>query len=63
MNRRDLIRHLANMNCELLREGGNHAIYVNPQTGHRAPVPRHREIDKHIVKRIYQQLGVRAPTK
>jgi len=36
MNRRDLIRHLANMNCERLREGGNHAIDVNPQTGHRA---------------------------
>lgn len=29
MNRRDLIRHLAGMNCTLLREGGNHAIYVN----------------------------------
>jgi len=61
MNRRDLIRHLADMNCSLLREGGNHTIYVNAQTEHRAPVPRHREIDKHIVKRICRQLGVPAP--
>ena len=29
MKRRDLIRHLEIHGCELLRESGNHTIYVN----------------------------------
>lgn len=29
MKRRDLIRHLESHGCELLREGGNHTLYVN----------------------------------
>ena len=29
MKRRDLVRHLERQGCELLREGGNHSVYVN----------------------------------
>lgn len=29
MKRKDLIRHLEAQGCELLREGGNHTIFVN----------------------------------
>ena len=29
MKRRDLIRHLEKHGCELMREGGNHTVYVN----------------------------------
>ena len=29
MKRRDLIRHLEQHGCQLLREGRNHSIYVN----------------------------------
>jgi len=29
MKRVDLIRHLERHGCELMREGGNHTIYVN----------------------------------
>ncbi len=29
MKRRNLIRHLEAHGCELLREGGNHSVYVN----------------------------------
>jgi hypothetical protein len=31
MARQPLIRHLESYGCDVLREGGNHAIYVNPQ--------------------------------
>jgi predicted RNA binding protein YcfA (HicA-like mRNA interferase family) len=31
MKRVDLIRHLERCGCELFREGGNHAVYVNRQ--------------------------------
>ena len=33
MKRTDLIRHLEAHGCELLREGGSHTIYINPQNG------------------------------
>ncbi len=29
MKRRDLIRHLEDHDCQFLREGGNHTVYVN----------------------------------
>ena len=29
MKRRDLIRHLENNGCELLREGGNHSSVIH----------------------------------
>jgi len=39
------------MGCVLIRHGGRHDWYQNPQTGESQPVPRHVEIneqDKHI---------------
>ena len=33
MKRRDFLRHLAAHGCQLLREGGRHSIFFNPQTG------------------------------
>jgi mRNA interferase HicA len=29
MKRRDLLRHLEAHGCEMMREGGNHTVYVN----------------------------------
>jgi hypothetical protein len=31
VKRSDLVRHLENHNCRLLREGGKHSLYLNPQ--------------------------------
>ena len=45
MKRRDLIRHLEEHECEWLREGGNHTVYVNRRTQRTSSVPRHREIN------------------
>jgi predicted RNA binding protein YcfA (HicA-like mRNA interferase family) len=45
MKRHELIRHLKRQGCYLLREGGNHSIYVNPDGNRVSSVPRHREIN------------------
>jgi mRNA interferase HicA len=39
-----LLRHLRRHGCVLRREGKEHALWENPQTGHAEAVPRHAEI-------------------
>lgn len=57
MKRLDLIKRLEEMGCILLRHGGRHDIYHNPQTGNSEPVPRHREINEILAKRIIKRLS------
>jgi len=45
MKRHQLIKHLERNGCILLREGGNHAIYLNPANNKRSAVVRHKELD------------------
>jgi mRNA interferase HicA len=45
MKRIDLIR-------QLLREGGNHSVYVNRKSGKVSAVPRHREINEFLAQKI-----------
>jgi mRNA interferase HicA len=61
MKQRELIRHLWNNHCVLIREGSNHSIYANSITGAWASVPRHREIKKFTVQSICEQLGIPLP--
>jgi predicted RNA binding protein YcfA (HicA-like mRNA interferase family) len=61
MERRDLIRHLEAHGCELLREGGNHSVFVNRSVGKASTVPRHREIDDFLARKICRDLDVPAP--
>jgi predicted RNA binding protein YcfA (HicA-like mRNA interferase family) len=42
MKRIDLIRHLERHGVQLLREGGQHSVYVNRSAGKTSTVPRHR---------------------
>ncbi|MDZ4369103.1 MAG: type II toxin-antitoxin system HicA family toxin [Afipia sp.] len=44
--------------CLLLRHGGRHDIYLNPETGQKQPIPRHREIDDTLAKHIRKYLGI-----
>jgi predicted RNA binding protein YcfA (HicA-like mRNA interferase family) len=55
--RRDLVRHLADHGCRLLRQGRNHEVWIAP-TGRRSTVPRHREIPRGTARAICDQLGV-----
>ena len=61
MKRGDLIRHLKATGCEQLREGGNHTIYVNRSTRKTSAVPRHREINDFLARKICKDLEVEAP--
>ncbi len=53
-----LIRQLVRSGCHLKRHGSRHDIYINPQNGKKAPIPRHTEIKDSLCKLIRKQLGL-----
>lgn len=57
MKRRDLVRHIENHGCELLREGGNHSVFVNRVAGKITTVPRHREVNEHARNPLCRVIG------
>ena len=61
MKRRNLIRLVEKAGCELLREGGNHSVYVNRSQKKVTTIPRHREIDDNLARRIFKDLGIPKP--
>ncbi|TMA32404.1 MAG: type II toxin-antitoxin system HicA family toxin [Deltaproteobacteria bacterium] len=61
MKRRDLVRHLEAHGCELLREGSRHSVYVNRRARKASAVPRHREINEHLARKICRDLEVDLP--
>ena len=56
MKHRDLVRTLEQHGCVLLRHGARHDIYYNPKTGNSEPVPRHREINELLARKIIKSL-------
>jgi mRNA interferase HicA len=58
MKRRDLLRHLERHGCALLREGASHSVYVNRSTAKASTVPRHREINDFLARKICRDLEV-----
>jgi predicted RNA binding protein YcfA (HicA-like mRNA interferase family) len=61
LKRRDLVRHLRAYGCELLREGGRHSVFVNRRARKASTVPRHREINEHLARKICRDLEVPDP--
>ena len=61
MKRVDLLRYLAEHGCELLREGARHSVYINRRVGKSSTVPRHREINELLAKKICKDLEVEPP--
>ena len=61
MKRRDLIEHLEEHGCEFLREGGNHTIYVNRSARKSSSVPRHRDINEFLARKICRDLQIPEP--
>ena len=57
MKRRDFLRRLAAHGCQLLREGGRHSIFFNPQTGVTSSIPRHTEISDFLARKNLSRLG------
>ncbi len=62
MKRQDLVRHLEEHGCELLREGGNHSIYVNRTARRSSAIPRHREINDFLARKICRDLEIPEPS-
>ena len=62
MKRLDLIRHLEKRGCAMLREGGHHTVYVNRAEMKVATVPRHRDINDYLARKICRELGIREPS-
>jgi len=58
MKRGDLLRHLREHGCALLREGGNHSWWHNPAQNRRSAVPRHNEINDYLGRKICKDLGI-----
>lgn len=58
MKRVDLIRHLEVQGCVLKREGGRHSLFVNLAARKSSAIPRHREIDEFLARKICRDLEV-----
>ncbi|NTW37944.1 MAG: type II toxin-antitoxin system HicA family toxin [Syntrophobacteraceae bacterium] len=58
MKRNALLRHLRRYGCYLKREGAEHSLWSNPQTGQIEAVPRHTEIPDKLAKKICKGLSV-----
>ncbi|MFM7652487.1 MAG: type II toxin-antitoxin system HicA family toxin [Vulcanococcus sp.] len=61
MKRRDLLRHLSEHGCSLLREGVNHSWWSTPELNRRSAIPRHNEIHELLARKICTDLGVPRP--
>jgi predicted RNA binding protein YcfA (HicA-like mRNA interferase family) len=61
VKRADLIRHLEQHGCVLFREGGNHSIFVNRRARKSSSVPRHREINEFLARKICRDLQIPMP--
>lgn len=61
MKRIDLTRHLEGSGCELLREGKRHSVYINRSAKASSAVPRHREINDFLARKICDDLQVPRP--
>ncbi|MCY4122465.1 MAG: type II toxin-antitoxin system HicA family toxin [Acidobacteria bacterium] len=61
MKRRRLLRHLARHGCTLLREGGNHTVYVNRTAKRVSTIPRHSDINEDLARKICKDLQVPRP--
>jgi len=58
MKRQELIRHVESHGCYLLRDKGKHSVYVNPTNNQTTAVPRHREINEYLARKICRDLGI-----
>jgi predicted RNA binding protein YcfA (HicA-like mRNA interferase family) len=57
MKNRDLILKLKKNGCVFLRHGGSHDWYHNPKTNACQPIPRHREINERLARKIIKFLS------
>jgi mRNA interferase HicA len=59
VKREALLRHLRRQGCYLKREGKEHSLWTNPNTGRLEAIPRHKEIPNKLAKKILRGLSSR----
>lgn len=57
MKRRDVEKALGTIGAVVLRDRGNHTVWVCGCGKHKAPVPRHGEIAAGVVGSIQKQMA------
>ncbi len=58
MKRVELLKLLRRQGCEKIREGRRHSWWRDGKGGRRSAIPRHREIDNFLARKICKDLGV-----
>jgi predicted RNA binding protein YcfA (HicA-like mRNA interferase family) len=61
VKRVDLLRHLEAHGCALHREGGSHSLYVNRHSRRVSTIPRPREVNDFLARKICRDLEVPSP--
>lgn len=61
MKRADLVLYLLRNGCRLVREGGSHSVHFNPASNKTSTVPRHREINDFLCRKICKDLEIEDP--
>lgn len=61
MKRVELIRHMEANGSRLRSDTGKHSVYFNPANGKSTTVPRHREINDFLVKKICRDVDIPEP--
>ncbi|NTU42859.1 MAG: type II toxin-antitoxin system HicA family toxin [Nitrospirales bacterium] len=59
MKKNELLKHLREQGCELIREGGRHSWWGNASQNRRSSVPRHSEINDDLARKICKDLGIK----
>lgn len=58
MKRQILVKYLKARGCVIHREGGRHTVIVHPENKKSSTIPRHREIDEKLARKICRDLGL-----
>ena len=61
MKRLDLVKHLEANGCLQLREGSRHSLFFNSVNNQTSAVPRHREVNDFLVRKICRDRGITQP--
>ena len=59
MKRKNLLKHLRDEGCNLLREGRKHSVFFNSLRNRTSTVPRHQEVNDFLAKKICKDLGIK----
>lgn len=58
MKRTDLVRYILRQGCVFVREGANHSVFFNPVYKRTSTVPRHKDVNDFLAKKICKDLGI-----